>query len=306
LRATSVRFGLVLSALLLIAAAPHAQISMPGFEVLETVHFRIFYHAQDALIAESLAGIAESARSQLIGRLPLAEDFRTTVILAGSEKEFRRDYAKALPEWSAAFAVPKANTIVVRSPDDVASAAAFGRVFLHEYTHLVVADILGGAEIPLWFNEGLASYLAGQLGMGRSAALLWGVARGRLYSLDRLSRYYPSKPAKARLAYAESFVAVEFLVENIGWNAVERILVRTRELGSFEYAFSETTALNVAEFEYALFTYLKKRHRNLRLIVESFPFWSALTILFLVAYSVKRIRARRRLARMDGFSQPRW
>jgi hypothetical protein len=282
------------------------QTQLQGFETLETPHFSIYYHARDALVAEKLGIIAESARGRLLGRLPVTEDFRSVVILAGSEKEFRRDFATNLPEWSAAFAAPRSNVIVVRSPKDVGSAAEFGKTFTHEYAHLVIHNVVDHELLPRWFNEGMASYLAGQWGLGRSAALLWAAARSKLLRLDRIAYRFPAKTGRARLAYAQSYVAVEFLVQNYGWNGVERLLRRTAEIGSFDLAFTETLGVRVIEFEYAYLYFLKKRYRSFRLIVETFPFWSLVTILFLIAYIVKRLRARRRLASLGDICFPRW
>ena len=124
--------------------------------------------------------------------------------------------------------------------------------------------------------------------------------------LGRLALSFPSTTGKARLAYAESYVAIEFLVKNYGWTGIERVLRRTGELRRFDVAFAETFGLSVADFEYAYFYFLKKRYRSLRLVIETFPFWSVLTLLFLLVYVVKRLRARRRLAAMGDFSLPHW
>jgi hypothetical protein len=118
------------------------------------------------------------------------------------------------------------------------------RVLIHEFVHSVVASI-GGTAVPAWLNEGLASALEpGDKGEDDSTGdsdrpLLSQLERG----FGRLSS------AQARLAYSESRLAVERLVQLRGMPAVVSLLEDLRRGVPLPSAFHQRIGMRYEDFE---------------------------------------------------------
>jgi hypothetical protein len=94
----------------------------------------------------------------------------------------------------------------------------------HELTHVLVYRATGGnyANVPTWFNEGLAVVHQGQ--RDSSFAGLLAAARDSRQFLSLSSLCGPFSPAEASLAYAESESVVSFVRRKFGAEGINRLL----------------------------------------------------------------------------------
>ena len=122
----------------------------------------------------------------------------------------------------------------------------FERVLAHEFTHALVRS-LGSRHVPQWLDEGLASYYEGG-DPGSSRALV--KSAPALIPMTRLERSFADLDSRAaRLAYAQSAVAVARLLEQAG--PVEMVNLLT-DLGAgvpFADAFARRMFMTYAEFQ---------------------------------------------------------
>lgn len=168
------------------------------------------------------------------------------VLLAKNEEEFRRTAGRP-PEWAAAVALPDAGTLVVRL-DAIGPARGTDAsgVLRHELVHLLLPGRVGGVDVPLWFEEGLAQVVGGRLLRIDREMLPVTAAAGRLLPLRSLTRRFPVDATAAALAYAEGESAVSFLLEQTD---LPSFLDRIRDRGSFDAALATVDGLDADSFE---------------------------------------------------------
>lgn len=124
----------------------------------------------------------------------------------------------------------------------------FERVLVHELTHAFVRG-LALRNVPTWLNEGLA-------GVFERGDLSWAVEALReakaLVPLERLHGPFSGlSGADAKLAYAESALAVRYLLDQAGAPPVVALLQDLAAGVEFAEAFSQRILVSYAEFQRA-------------------------------------------------------
>jgi hypothetical protein len=92
-------------------------------------------------------------------------------------------------------------------------------VVRHELVHELLDQYVApnGRAIPRWFHEGLAQHLAGDTYLRASEDdLVWRLGTRHLPSFGNLTTTFPDEPEALRVAYAQSFSYVSFLVREYG------------------------------------------------------------------------------------------
>ena len=154
------------------------------------------------------------------------------------------------------------------------------QLLLHEYVHLVVAELGAGPAVPAWLNEGLASYLDIELGQRlgaplssrREAFLDADEAKAALRDDSLLSlndlvsqrEWNGQREDLVSLQYSQAYMAVRYLLERFGAASAGLILTELKTGQSFESAFQRVTGSAVSEFEAAWLAWLANWHDGTR------------------------------------------
>lgn len=196
------------------------------------------------------------------------------------------------PAWGAAIALPGARTILIRgdTPD------AF-EILRHELAHLVLHDAVR-VRVPLWFDEGYASWAAGEWDRLEELQLNLAVARGSVPELRELDAALRGGRAQARVAYALAVTAVLELARRNPTGTLDPLLARLGAGEDFEAAVLRTTGLSPDRFEedwrravrrrYGLFTWL-----------AAGGFWAVVALAVLGVWWRRRQLDRPRRAALD-------
>jgi tetratricopeptide (TPR) repeat protein len=131
----------------------------------------------------------------------------------------------------------------------------------HEYVHYALGEISGGCS-PYWVEEGLAVYLSQELSDEYLDALRRSLGADALLPFEVVEKEiidFTDEEAR-RLAYAQSCLAVEYLVELMGWPAIREILVSCRTTPAKQALANK--GLSYFVFERDFKKWLKKRLRN--------------------------------------------
>lgn len=203
-----------------------------GYTVKETENFIIRFYAGDAKVLHRVANQAEE-------QLALAAEFfgyrpKNKILLTVYHNKDHLRKGLRLPSRGTTLGAYYAGTIGVLSPNvwgEEGDAAEKG-LYLHELTHLLMADMAGG-NYPLWFTEGMALY---------QEYLHTGFEWGKEYRFEKLLYTVEELTGNfARLdqflAYKQSLLLVKTLVESEGR---DKVLVLLEMLGtgtSFDKAF---------------------------------------------------------------------
>jgi hypothetical protein len=129
------------------------------------------------------------------------------------------------------------------------NAAEFERVLTHELTHAFVRSIAGSA-VPQWLDEGLAMYFEGSDPARRTAQLKTAAERLPLARLEDSFAGFDN--GRARIAYAESAVAVARLFEAAGPTGVANLLGDLGAQVPFGAAFERHVGMTYEAFQQLL------------------------------------------------------
>jgi hypothetical protein len=159
--------------------------------------------------------------------------------------------------WSHGVAFAKAKTIKLY-PD---ASGFFDTLLPHELGHIIFRDYIGyTAQVPLWFEEGVAIYQEKAKRLGANDTVKQAIENGQFIPLTQLSGvrlYKDSKDQVVDLFYAESASAVYYLITELGEQEFYMFCSELRNNTPFEEAlhkvylrFENTDDLNKVWVEY--------------------------------------------------------
>jgi hypothetical protein len=142
------------------------------------------------------------------------------------------------------------------------SEAYLALTFPHELTHLILKEIAGKKNVPLWLNEGLANYEANVTSISNEL-LVKSIKDGKHILLgDLLSMgIYPEGKEMRELFYAQSEKLVEFLVTNYGRQKFRKfcdLILRDKSFKDILSAGYDKDFKNIEDFNIKLVEYIVK------------------------------------------------
>jgi hypothetical protein len=219
-----------------------------------------------------------------------------TIIYYGRSDE--RKLGVRLPEWGGGGAIGR-DTVIIPVDKALAADMAIDRVTLHELVHIALERQYGRLRLPRWLHEGMAMTLSGELSFEEQAALSRAVFAHHLLPLDSIERVNRFDAYGAALAYSQSHLAVLFIIESWGMDALPELLTALRKTGTFDAALMAVFGLTPQEFERLVKTYITDRYRYLFLIGDTWLYWLPGALLVIVGFFAVRIRNKKRQAQME-------
>jgi hypothetical protein len=119
-------------------------------------------------------------------------------------------------------------------------------VLTHEFVHAVVA-MLGGRNVPVWLNEGLATVFEPGGVEGAERVLARTSARPSLEALH--GSFFRLSGSDVAAAYALSAVAVQRMIDLRGASAVVQLLQDLSRGAGFASAFQQRLAMRYEDFQ---------------------------------------------------------
>lgn len=218
---------------------------------LESAHFRVsFADDEDRRAVRFVLDSLEDARDVVDRKLGYDPSERTAVVLY-TQRDFHS--VTETPDW-AGGAFDGRIKIPVRglTEDD----PGLIRVTRHEYAHSVIAQITGG-HCPVWLNEGLAVWAEEDYDGDREAGAEKLIADRELFTLSELNRPFVSLPKeRAGVAYAESYLAVRYLVDHYGARKIPSLLEALKSSADLNDAFAAVYPGDFAAFQSDLLRHL--------------------------------------------------
>jgi hypothetical protein len=267
-----------------------AEEALPGLAVVAP-NLELSQHVRD-IFREAAPRLAELTGGHPPGRIK--------VDVAQNRETFNRR-AKELggPEWAAGLAVPGHGLILLRSPKQLTRPGEFRPLFIHELAHLYLARQLKGRPAPLWLEEGLAMYAAGEGGLALASAMTRGVLSEKIKPLAQLENRFPRQADKAGLAYAQSYYMVSYLINTYGPEVLPRLLkelARDRVLTS---ALHKVTGKSLAQVEADFQETMTSRFSWLALLFAGSTLWALVGLTAGVSLVWRRRKQKQRLKELD-------
>jgi hypothetical protein len=202
------------------------------FKTCRTPNFNIKYSSPDEESIEILADAAERALKTLGRDFKFSPARRILIVALDRKDDLSENF---LWENKGAVGVYWADSIRVISP----ASCVFEDYWLdgpiiHELTHYII-DQLAGGNYPKWFTEGLAQYEES-------------IITGRFWLEDRLSSFHSFYEYRRltgnfddlkdqELAYYQSYLMIKALVEDKGFDVINKILRDLSRGRTFERVF---------------------------------------------------------------------
>ena len=234
--------------------------------------FRVHYVSQSAGTSAAIACLAPAYRAsaQLFG----ADVAATSVYVFDNYAQFADCFTarvgRAPESWVAAVTIgnvlyiPLRNRAGESTPDT--NPDFFRSMVAHEFNHAMLRRLMGTAELPKWFTEGLADYAGGQVVPGDVAANDYAIKR--LFAANALvtptQLEYPATFGAhtglgaqlgdagagiiAPSPYQQSYHMMRYLLSNMKRDDLPEFLNLVRDNDSFSRAFAQQFGATVPEF----------------------------------------------------------
>ncbi len=234
-----------------------------------------------------------ATRARLQSLLLSDLSFPVDVYLAGSETAFDSLVGGRFPEWGAAAAIPFLKRIVIKSPGSFSLKRPLRELLSHEYAHLALAHRTSLHSPPRWFDEGFAMVVSMEWSWTENLAMNLAAVTGDFVSLREIDRVNRFGRAKARLAYAESYLAVKYLFDTYGTEAVNLFLDEIARGSSMDRALMTATGSNYADFEREMRIYLQGRFNLVGLLADTMYLWLGLAVIVIIGFVLTVLRRKR-------------
>lgn len=207
------------------------------------------------------------------------------------------------PTWAIGLSLVNRQTVLVRhglGPNR--QLVDIHDTFDHELAHVAIDVARQGHHVPRWFNEGFASYHADEWTLERGEEVVRAAAISSLIPLKDLDRTFPDHAQVTSLAYAQSHHFTRFLAENYGEDVFGKLITRMRDHDeAFSVAFTMVTGDDFEVVELTWRTRLAENASPISNLADGTPLFFGASVLFLIAWLVRRRRKRERFEHLDDY-----
>jgi hypothetical protein len=280
------------AALLLARAEPAAPAPQNAPVRLDRGRFTVVAYPQDLTLARSL--LASASERDTFPGLPRPRE-HVLLAIAPDAKRFREWSGPGAPEWGAAIAIPSEHRIVMQGRGAGSGAGNPVLVLRHELAHLALHEALGDLP-PRWFDEGYASYSAGEWGRDEVLATSVGLLLYGPPALDSLDAGFYAGAARADASYALAYRAVEEMSSLDPERGLTLFFRYWKTSGSMDRALRQAYGMTQAAFEQHWRSRTLRRYGALALLANLSAALGISGLIVVPLYLLRRRRDRQRLA----------
>jgi len=204
------------------------------WETLKGSNFIVYYrqdvpeHFVNTVMESSEESFKEvSANLGLSRYQSWASDQRASIYIYADQEDYVKNGGQA--GWSHGAALV-ASKIIKTYPSD---QGFFDALLPHELGHIILHELVGPyANIPLWFDEGVAMYQEKAKHIGAGKIVQGALEKGQFITLSALTDmrlYSNSDNATVELFYAESASIVNFMITQLGESRFHKLCRELKE-----------------------------------------------------------------------------
>ncbi|MFZ5979137.1 MAG: peptidase MA family metallohydrolase, partial [Candidatus Zixiibacteriota bacterium] len=237
-------------------------------------------------------GILNRTRQQLIHLLNDSITNRPEIYMVENMDIFESLIGGRFPDWGAAAALPLKNLIVVKSPDSFNLGRPLYELLSHEYAHLALHHRTGRYAPPRWFDEGLAMMVSAEWSWTDNLAMSRAAVFGRFIRLLDIEQMNRFNSVRAHQAYAQSYLAVQYLYREYGREAVNVFLDEIAAGATVDSALMASIGSDYWGFQQEFNIYLTQRFNAASLFMDTIYLWIALAIVVIIG-GLLRMKSKR-------------
>jgi hypothetical protein len=266
-------------------------------------HINIFYNRGDSLNASQALVILGNAFNEISHDLRVKPNGDISVFLCASHKIFKQLTLGRLPKWAEGVADIYHNSMVIKSPIWDRSKNDFAGTLVHELTHLLFHQAVGNRSIPRWIDEGLAIFYSREKEWASATQISKALLTHSIIPLQDIDRVLTFHQEKAKLAYQESYTAVQYLLAVYDIDAIHTIIDGIRQGWSWDDTFRRATGSTFSEFETEWYKHIEKEYRWYFLVEIDNYIWFVIIGLLIFGIIIIRLRNRRTLKQWEEEEQ---
>ncbi len=263
---------------------------------LELAGIRLHHPRGSEALAERVLAQLVEGRSAVACDLGGLDPIPIEAYLATSDDQFHDLSDHRVPHWGVGVAFPDSRTLILRrlpgQSDELVKTAR------HELSHILLHAAVSKAAVvlPVWFNEGVAMWVAEEWRLHQSLKVLVAALGTGVLPLADIDSVLTFGSTRAQLAYTESLLAVLFLIELGGPGTLPAMIEELSAGVAFDVVLFRTTGMTPGAFESAFLEYAGRRFGPWAVLTSPEAIWLAASILIILCYVALRIRNRARVA----------
>lgn len=258
---------------------PSRGVGQPS-EAIERTNF-VFY-VDNPRYVEPADSVLNNVRMRLKATLRDTLPYKASVYIVEDLDYFGRLIRGRFPDWGAAAAFPERRLIAIKSPDKFNIGKSLAELLAHEYAHLVVAHRSGFYSVPRWFDEGVAMLVSTEWSWSDNLAMSKAAVFGDFIPLRSIEKVNRFNQSQAHVAYAQSYLAVKYMLDEYGTNVVNIFLDGIARGSSIDEALMASTGSSYREFEDEFQQYLSGHYNLVTLFTDTMYFWLALAVIVVI------------------------
>lgn len=296
-RLPSLRFYFYCASFLLLFRFPAVAQNPVGinWHYHSSASFVVAHREADQMLAIRVLDELQEQQRRLAQRLAFQPRRTITVYLCPTQYVFDRMTGGSVPHWGEAAANAAQWRIYLKTPAASESRALLPATVTHELAHLCLAELAQPNLLPRWFNEGAAIFLAHEARTTDPLLISRALLTNSLVDFEKIDEVLSFPNARAALAYAESYQAVNFMMQRFGDDAITKLARALAQQSEPRSAFYAAFAEDLWNFEAEYFDFLRQHFRWYFLLDETFLFGGIVLLLLLAGFFVTRWRTKKKM-----------
>ncbi|HAJ57029.1 MAG TPA: hypothetical protein DCL35_04590 [Candidatus Omnitrophica bacterium] len=219
-----------------------APLCAEDFKEEKSTHFIVYYKEIPKEFVGTVIEYAERYYNELTQKLGFTRfdywtwDKRAKIYLYPDQESFSK--ATGQPAWAGGAAAYDQKTIWAFPRE----AGFFDSLLPHEIGHIIFREVIGGSRrVPLWLEEGVASYLEQAKRIGSEKLILEAMENKTfipLKELGSIDAHGLRQRSDVTLFYAEAVNIVNFLIERFGNRSFGDFCRKIKDGKSFDDALA--------------------------------------------------------------------
>lgn len=173
---------------------------------------------EEAALGQTALDIVNDTLPRLAGIIPVDLPEPLRIYIYPSASDLQSSLRLTGRDWVGGHTNPELGVILVTAANARTAAAELRQSIPHELTHLVLYQAAGGgyANLPLWFDEGLAAIMENDPDPNKAVILEESVTNGTTIPFSELCTAIPLDGRRAVLAYAQSASLIDYIRAEYG------------------------------------------------------------------------------------------
>ncbi len=226
-----------------------------------------------------------------LGRL-LSIPFSDTIdiVIVQTQEQFDSLAGGKIPEWGAGAAIPSRNLIILRQPMMNRYPGNTADLLQHELAHIALSRRVQTARLPRFIDEGFASWFAGEWAFAQVSTIASAQITKSILPLrdiDDVNRFHQGE---ASLAYAQSYLVVNFIFTRYGELAFLDLLDAFASGQNMSEAFHSTLGVSFWRFEADYRKFLSDNYTLFAILSDMTGLWVFLALIVIFGWIIIRKR----------------